>query len=54
MGHAEMEGWLNARAADLMGRAATPRDAGHAATISFARKVFIPLTRLCRDACHYY
>jgi len=29
------------------------RDAGHGAVVSYSRKVFIPLTRLCRDSCHY-
>jgi len=29
------------------------RDIGHGQTISYSRKVFIPLTRLCRDVCHY-
>ena len=51
--HAETEGWLNARAADLMDEAAALRDAGHGTVISYSRKVFIPLTRLCRDSCHY-
>ena len=27
--------------------------AGHGRTVSFSKKVFIPLTRLCRDVCHY-
>ena len=27
--------------------------AGHGHTVSFSKKVFIPLTRLCRDVCHY-
>jgi FO synthase len=27
--------------------------AGHGHAVSFSRKVFIPLTRLCRDVCHY-
>ena len=26
---------------------------GHGHTVSFSKKVFIPLTRLCRDVCHY-
>ncbi|KAB2919174.1 MAG: 7,8-didemethyl-8-hydroxy-5-deazariboflavin synthase subunit CofH [Hyphomicrobiaceae bacterium] len=26
---------------------------GHGAHVTFSRKVFIPLTRLCRDVCHY-
>src|SRR6476661_2404571 len=27
--------------------------AGHGRRISYSRKVFIPLTHLCRDVCHY-
>jgi len=37
----------------LMATARALRDRGHGAHISFSRKVFIPLTRLCRDVCHY-
>jgi len=37
----------------LMDRAAALRDAGHGRTIYYSRKVFIPLTHLCRDVCHY-
>src|ERR1700751_1748932 len=29
------------------------RDQGHGARVSYSRKVFIPLTQLCRDSCHY-
>ena len=29
------------------------RDAGHGELITYSRKVFIPLTKLCRDVCHY-
>ncbi|MEM6498707.1 MAG: 7,8-didemethyl-8-hydroxy-5-deazariboflavin synthase CofG, partial [Pseudomonadota bacterium] len=29
------------------------RDDGHGDLISYSRKVFIPLTKLCRDVCHY-
>ena len=39
--------------ASLMKAAATIRDAGHHHRISYSRKVFIPLTHLCRDVCHY-
>src|ERR1700740_1457135 len=39
--------------AALMETAATLRDRGHGSIISYSRKVFIPLTRLCRDSCHY-
>ncbi|CAM9121938.1 unnamed protein product [Phaeothamnion confervicola] len=39
--------------AQLMAAAAQLRDAGHGDLISYSRKVFIPLTHLCRDVCHY-
>ncbi|MGH8962572.1 MAG: bifunctional FO biosynthesis protein CofGH [Jatrophihabitantaceae bacterium] len=43
---------------DLCGSAARVRDSGLAAAgrpgvVTYSRKVFIPLTRLCRDRCHY-
>ncbi len=38
---------------ELMARAAALRDRGHGKIVSYSRKVFIPLTRLCRDVCHY-
>ena len=52
---------LGARGADLeplleaAGRVrdAGLRDAGRPATVTYSRKVFVPLTRLCRDRCHY-
>ncbi|WP_212912529.1 bifunctional FO biosynthesis protein CofGH [Streptomyces sp. TS71-3] len=52
---------LQARGEDLRElttSAARVRDAGLAAagrpgTLTYSRKVFIPLTRLCRDRCHY-
>src|SRR5580704_4143506 len=37
----------------LMANAARLRDQGHGRLISYSRKVFIPLTHLCRDVCHY-
>ncbi|MDP6389655.1 MAG: 5-amino-6-(D-ribitylamino)uracil--L-tyrosine 4-hydroxyphenyl transferase CofH [Alphaproteobacteria bacterium] len=37
----------------LMRRAAALRDEGHGNVVSYSRKVFIPLTKLCRDVCHY-
>ncbi len=39
--------------ADLMAEAAALRDAAHGRNVSYSRKVFIPLTHLCRDVCHY-
>ena len=52
---------MASRGADLealMGVAGRVRDAGLAdagrpGTVTYSRKVFIPLTRLCRDRCHY-
>ena len=38
---------------ELMRRAAALRDAGFGNVVSYSRKVFIPLTQLCRDVCHY-
>ena len=43
---------------DLMASAARVRnaglqDAGRPGVITYSKKVFIPLTRLCRDRCHY-
>jgi FO synthase len=37
----------------LLGVASTLRDRGHGNLVSYSRKVFIPLTQLCRDVCHY-
>src|SRR5688572_28916795 len=44
---------VSASAADLMPDAAGLRDAGHGHVVTYSRKVFIPLTRLCRDVCSY-
>ncbi|WP_460867545.1 bifunctional FO biosynthesis protein CofGH [Rhodococcus aerolatus] len=57
----EAETLLHARGEqldDLCASAARVRDAGLAAagrpgTVTYSRKVFVPLTRLCRDRCHY-
>ncbi|WP_431680026.1 bifunctional FO biosynthesis protein CofGH [Kitasatospora sp. KL5] len=57
----EAEVLLHARGtdlADLCGSAARVRDAGLAeagrpGVITYSKKVFVPLTRLCRDRCHY-
>ncbi len=37
----------------LITEATRLRDRGHNDVISYSRKVFIPLTHLCRDVCHY-
>jgi FO synthase len=52
---------LGARGEDLLAlfdastrvRDAAMAHAGRPATVTYSRKVFIPLTRLCRDRCHY-
>src|SRR6185369_16497535 len=36
-----------------MAEAAALRDCAHGRLVSYSRKVFIPLTQLCRDVCHY-
>ena len=37
----------------LLDAARSRRDLAHAAVVSYSPKVFIPLTRLCRDVCRY-
>lgn len=39
--------------ADLMSEARALRAEGHGRNVSYSRKVFIPLTRLCRNVCGY-
>jgi len=39
--------------APLLHAATLLRDQGHRHLISYSRKIFIPLTQLCRDVCHY-
>ena len=39
--------------AELLAAARDLRDQGHGQLVTYSRKVFIPLTRLCRDVCHY-
>ena len=37
----------------LLQLARLKRDRAHGAIVSYSKKVFIPLTQLCRDVCHY-
>ena len=37
----------------LTARASRLRDQGHGNLVTYSRKVFLPLTHLCRDSCHY-
>jgi FO synthase len=39
--------------AALAAAASLLRDRGHGRLVTYSRKVFIPLTHLCRDVCHY-
>jgi FO synthase len=38
---------------DLCAEARELRDEGHGRLVTYSPKVFIPLTKLCRDVCHY-
>jgi FO synthase len=49
----EIERWANTPLPALMAEATRLRDLGHGSVVSYSRKVFIPLTRLCRDTCRY-
>ena len=52
----DLEALLSARGNafdDLLGIAARLRDLGHGKSVTYSRKVFVPLTMLCRDHCHY-
>jgi FO synthase len=52
----ETEALLAARGEELerlMEIAVKLRDLGHGDVVTYSRKVFVPLTMLCRDHCHY-
>ena len=49
----EVMSWSRCDVRELMARAAELRDEGHGRVVSYSPKVFIPLTKLCRDVCHY-
>ena len=38
---------------EVLAASRAARDAAFGATLTYSRKVFIPLTQLCRDVCHY-
>ncbi|MBS0240668.1 MAG: 5-amino-6-(D-ribitylamino)uracil--L-tyrosine 4-hydroxyphenyl transferase CofH [Proteobacteria bacterium] len=38
---------------EMIARAEAATVAGFGTTVTYSRKVFIPLTQLCRDVCHY-
>ena len=43
----------NTNTSDLIREASNIRDKGHGSLVTYSPKVFIPLTHLCRDVCHY-
>jgi len=43
----------NAALPDLLAAATASRERGKGTTVTFSKKVFIPLTTLCRDYCGY-
>lgn len=53
----EARDWLGrlgpAALADIMLEAEAKTLAAHGPMVTYSRKVFIPLTKLCRDVCHY-
>src|SRR6202171_1896937 len=51
--HPEMDWIAGASLGELMAAAAMRRDSQYGRVVSYSRKVFIPLTQLCRDICHY-
>jgi FO synthase len=56
LSEAEVDALLLARGPGLerlMALAARLRELGHGRRVTYSRKVFIPLTMLCRDHCHY-
>ncbi len=50
---AEATALLDAEPEALVAAAGQLRDVGHGDVVTYSRKVFVPLTKLCRDVCHY-
>ena len=48
-----LEALVAVQAAELLPIAESLTLAGFGETVTYSRKVFIPLTQLCRDVCHY-
>ena len=44
---------LEAPLDELMAEARAVREQAHGRLVTYSPKVFIPLTKLCRDVCHY-
>ena len=48
-----MTGLLDAPLSELLEQAQDLRRRGTGSLVTYSPKVFIPLTKLCRDVCHY-
>ena len=44
---------VDERGPELYAEARRLRALGHGTLVTYSPKVFIPLTKLCRDVCHY-
>jgi FO synthase len=53
MDGAEARALADSEAAELVSAAGLLRERGRGRVVTYSRKVFIPLTKLCRDVCHY-
>jgi FO synthase len=53
MEYAEALALVDEPAADLCEQACAVRERGKGVLVTYSPKVFIPLTKLCRDVCHY-
>src|SRR5438552_16977347 len=49
----ELQALLEAPLEELCAEARQLREDGHGSRVTYSPKVFIPLTKLCRDVCHY-
>ncbi|HEX3431604.1 MAG TPA: 5-amino-6-(D-ribitylamino)uracil--L-tyrosine 4-hydroxyphenyl transferase CofH [Rhizomicrobium sp.] len=49
----ELLAWMQGPLEELCAETRVLRDEGHGPLVSYSRKVFIPLTYLCRDVCAY-
>src|SRR5206468_5347684 len=53
MKYQDLEHVTDSALADLLAQASARRNAFYGSTVTYSRKVFIPLTNLCRDTCGY-
>jgi FO synthase len=50
---AQVMSWATLSSAELLPRASAVRDDAFGRQLTYSRKVFLPVTYLCRDVCHY-